>query len=242
MTGYYLAPALVKLRAEVNALFPKRDKSSDGWIGDPRHQARKSDHNPDWGSRPPGVVRAYDFDIGPDNRHGLDLRNQVLRATIGDPRVEYVISNGRIYSRNYGWQARVYRGENPHNTHVHVSLRGAELDDDAARRIAYDDRRWIGDDAPPKTTLPAVNLALVKAAARRPRKSVAPVHVKRVQRALNAKRNAGLAVDGIYGPATRAAVASFQRSMGYRGVDADGILGARSGAQLGRGRYRLTGV
>ena len=38
--------------------------------------------------------------------------------------------------------------------------------------------------------------------------------VKVVQRELNAKRHAGLAVDGVYGAATRAAVIAFQRHMG----------------------------
>jgi peptidoglycan hydrolase-like protein with peptidoglycan-binding domain len=38
--------------------------------------------------------------------------------------------------------------------------------------------------------------------------------VKVVQRQLNAKRHAGLAVDGVYGTSTRAAVIAFQRHMG----------------------------
>ena len=35
--SYFLAPSLVALRNGVNAKFPKRDKKSDGWIGDPTH-------------------------------------------------------------------------------------------------------------------------------------------------------------------------------------------------------------
>ncbi|WP_369803685.1 peptidoglycan-binding protein [Mycobacterium sp. NAZ190054] len=46
-------------------------------------------------------------------------------------------------------------------------------------------------------------------------------HVKRLQAFLNG-RGAGLAVDGDFGPATKAAVVAFQRSVG---VDADGIVG-----------------
>lgn len=118
--SYFLAPALVKLRDEINARFPKRDKASDGWIGDPSHQARPSDHNPDW--KATGIVRALDIDISPDGRPDVDLRRTILRVAIKDPRVWYVISNGVIYSRTYGFTPRRYTGSNPHTAHVHISL------------------------------------------------------------------------------------------------------------------------
>ena len=54
----YLAPSLVQLRNEINRRWPNRDKTSDGWIGDPAHQATKSDHNPD----SKGCVHALDID------------------------------------------------------------------------------------------------------------------------------------------------------------------------------------
>ena len=44
--AYTLAPSLVHARAEVNAGWPGRDKTSDGWIGDTAHQSTGSDHNP----------------------------------------------------------------------------------------------------------------------------------------------------------------------------------------------------
>ena len=46
--------------------------------------------------------------------------------------------------------------------------------------------------------------------------------VRAVQRLLNAKRNAGLAVDGIFGSGTRAAVQSFQQDVS---ISADGVVG-----------------
>lgn len=125
--SFFLAPALVTLRDEVNARFPNRDKASDGWIGDASHQARPSDHNPCWScsGRSHGIVRALDIDISPDGRPNVDLRKRLLKVLIGDPRVWYVISNGIIYSRTHGWAARKYTGSNPHFAHVHVSLNGA---------------------------------------------------------------------------------------------------------------------
>lgn len=127
--SYYLAPSLVQLRSEVDALWPKRDKRSDGWIGDPSHAARKSDHNPDYDSG--GVVRAIDID-----KDGIDVQ-RVLDAVIGDSRVWYVIWNYHIYSRTYGWAKRRYYGSNPHDKHIHISLRHSG----AAER---DTSPWLG--------------------------------------------------------------------------------------------------
>ena len=102
--AYYLAPSLAALRSEVDARWPNRDKASDGWIGDPAHSARVSDHNPDWSSTPPGVVRALDIDID-----GIDVR-RLLTELVGDPRVWYVIYDRKIYSRTHDWAALAYTG------------------------------------------------------------------------------------------------------------------------------------
>lgn len=112
---YYQAPALVTLNAELNKAYPSRDKTSDGWIGDPSHAARKSDHNPDYSAK--GVVRARDID-----KDGIDC-NRLLQILIQDRRTNYVIFNGFIYSRQYGFKKRVYTGTNKHTKHLHVSLR-----------------------------------------------------------------------------------------------------------------------
>ncbi|MCW6006426.1 peptidoglycan-binding protein [Micromonospora sp. CPCC 205371] len=66
-------------------------------------------------------------------------------------------------------------------------------------------------------------------------------HVIEVERALNAK---GLltsgAVDGHYGTSTISAYAAWQRSLGYTGIDANGIPGPTSLTSLGSGRFTLT--
>lgn len=126
-TEYFVAPSLDALLASVNQQFPKRDKRSDGALGDASHAARASEHNPCWTCTgyQHGIIRARDFDID-DNDAGRDLRRELLAATIGHPAVWYVISNGIIYSRTYNWAARKYTGPNPHTGHVHVSIRKTE--------------------------------------------------------------------------------------------------------------------
>lgn len=107
--GGTVAPALRTLIAEVNAIWPNRDRSYDGTIGDWRHQSQISEHNPD--SR--GVIRAADI-----TESGVDIQ-RILNACIGDPRVHYVIYHGRICSRTYGW---TWRPNSGHEHHMHVSL------------------------------------------------------------------------------------------------------------------------
>jgi len=62
-----------------------------------------------------------------------------------------------------------------------------------------------------------------------------------VQLALNA-RGYRVVVDGHYGRATTAAYAKFQRSLGYRTIDANGIPGPSSLAALGRDRFTVGNV
>lgn len=141
--SWFLAPSLVKLRDEVNERWPNRDKASDGAVGDTSHSARVSSHNPLW-SAPgnwSGVVRAVDIDGNGKVGERTPLVDAVLDATLGDPRVWYVIWNRSIWSRTHGWQRRYYDGVNAHDKHVHVSLR-----EDAA---AWGDTRpWLEEAAP----------------------------------------------------------------------------------------------
>lgn len=111
--AYFLAPSLVRLRSEVNALWPGRSKVSDGWIGDTAHSARKSDHNPDYSAG--GIVRAIDV-----TNDGINV-DAFVSSVIRDARTRYVITRGRIWTRENGWQK--YTGANAHNHHVHVSVR-----------------------------------------------------------------------------------------------------------------------
>ena len=55
----WLSLAAQELRDAINFAYPDRDKRSDGWIGDAKHRAEKSDHTPDAKT---GCVRALDID------------------------------------------------------------------------------------------------------------------------------------------------------------------------------------
>jgi hypothetical protein len=137
--AYYLAPSLVNLRSEVNRRWPKRSKSSDGWLGDTAHKNRKSEHNPD----SKGCVHAIDI-----TAQGIDPR-VLISSAIKHPSTWYVIYNGVIYSRTYGFKPKKYTGSNPHKTHIHVSI---ELTTAAEKSKV----RWLSAKKPTTAPRPRV--------------------------------------------------------------------------------------
>lgn len=121
----------VKLRDQLNARFPKRDKRSDGWIGDSAHAARgsRSDHNPDKN----GWVHALDIDENfgqgkwRNGRNAQILANQLVTYAAsglpGSNRVKYVVFENAIASGTYAntwWKWR--KGKWGHTAHIHVSF------------------------------------------------------------------------------------------------------------------------
>ena len=127
MISWRLSAAAFRLRDEVNAMFPKRDKKSDGALGDVRHSARESDHNPD----ADGWVRAIDIDEDLNGKDGSDpvSANRLAAAIVEigkqDIRLKYVIFEGQIWSRTYRWKPQKYTGPNAHLHHIHVSFTSA---------------------------------------------------------------------------------------------------------------------
>ena len=117
-----LCKAGQQLRLQVDDSYPDRDRTSDGWIGDTRHQARPSDHNPD----AEGIVRAIDIDrdLSGKAKPDLmpDLADQIRLCAKSDKRISYIIFNGRIASSKKSWAWRPYDGINKHNHHCHVSF------------------------------------------------------------------------------------------------------------------------
>lgn len=212
-----LAESLIQLRKEVNDKWPQRSKVSDGTIGNAEHSARTSDHNPD----DDGVVKA--MDITHDPAKGLD--SEALAQTLirnKDDRIKYVISNKKIASGAPGpqpWKWRPYTGKNPHNHHVHVSVR--------REARFFDDRRdWdlLDVSAPATTTVdpPPARASL--------RESQIPSNeVRELQKLLGFKEEE---IDGVYGPRTKARVIEFQR---LKDLIDDGVVGSYTWQELLKG-------
>ena len=133
-----LVAAGVTLRRQVDQAFPKRDRRSDGWIGDKAHQARKSDHNPD----PRGWVHALDIDadlygpkrpaVGRDTAWVLaeQLREYARRKRPGSERLKYIVYRDQICSGTYSNTFWTWRGKGyGHMSHIHVSFTAAAEDD-----------------------------------------------------------------------------------------------------------------
>jgi peptidoglycan hydrolase-like protein with peptidoglycan-binding domain len=187
--AWRVAKSLLKLREQVDAKWPGRDKSSDGTIGDAAHQATTSDHNPNSA----GVVTA--MDITHDPAHGLDAR-KLAEALVAsrDPRIKYIISNAQIVSSQVSpWQWRSYTGANAHRAHVHISVDASLYDDD---------REWnLGAEAGPIT---ADNAPILE-------RGDSGDAVRELQRRI------GVTVDGEFGETTEAALKAFQLARGLDG-------------------------
>jgi hypothetical protein len=230
MAEFRLAWSLVDLRDEINRRWPNRDKRSDGWIGDAKHAARASDHNP-WVVRDGvGIVRAIDVDVDGVDAGWLAeyLRQRGLTGhdgRTGDHRLVgggYIIFNRRITKPDFsGWS--VYNGSNPHTAHLHVSC---------TRSLAFDDRAGWGiavggpvtPPPPPPPPPPSGRPVLQRGSSGE--------EVRRLQAYLNRvyPLYSNLAVDGVFGPATERVVREFQRRSR---IGVDGIVGPVTWTKLG---------
>jgi peptidoglycan hydrolase-like protein with peptidoglycan-binding domain len=204
-----LATNLTTLRAEIDARWPRRDRSSDGWIGDHIHQGRRSDHNPDGD----GLVHAIDVD-----KDGIDARLLVKQA-IRHASVQYVIFDRTIWSLRHDFKPRRYDGDNPHTDHVHISGRYGD-------RFENDRTAWgIAGAASPV-------VSAAKATARRTLRLTQPRmtgdDVRFVQRFIGAAKCG--AADGVYGPHTEAGVRWYQQ---MRGIAVTGVCDAATFGQMG---------
>ncbi len=210
-----VAKSLDQLLRQINILYPNRDRSSDGSIGDASHQSRSSDHNP-WVKGPGGVwiVTARDFTNDPIHRMSSDdLAHTIINSR--DERVKYVISNRRICSGSNqdkpAWKWRPYTGTNPHDHHCHVSVKPTEA--------LYDDVspwRMLMQPAHPdieNLVVPTKPVLRLRAVGN---------DVKILQALLVSKFTANIMVDGEFGPATQKALIAFQKA---KGLVADGVAG-----------------
>ncbi|MFD6636779.1 hypothetical protein ACFWDN_13290 [Micromonospora chalcea] len=134
--AWVITAPVKQIRDELNQVAPKRDKASDGTVGDLKHQGGKSGHNPDKTGNAEyrdgdnlDEVRAIDLDRDL-NRAGLTAE-QVVAYLVGrcraglERRIAYIIFNRTIWSASSGWKARKYTGSNPHDHHFHISFTAA---------------------------------------------------------------------------------------------------------------------
>ena len=114
-----LCKAGQQLREQIDDLYLSRDRRSDGWIADSRHN-QKSDHYPK-----DGIVRAIDIDANlndhPEETYAL-VEKIRLTAKRGDKRIKYIIYDEKIMSPIFNWKRRKYKGANPHRSHFHISF------------------------------------------------------------------------------------------------------------------------
>lgn len=141
---------------QLDAIAPNRSRASDGTIGDTAHQGTTSDHNPHYvagvGSE---IVTAGDYTHDPAGGCDAHRLAEVLRVH-RDRRIEYVISNKKIFSSYRSgsrapWAWGPYTGSNPHDKHTHVStldnpvsdtstpwnLEGLDMDDPNGEYLNY---------------------------------------------------------------------------------------------------------
>lgn len=207
MPNWRLAKSLVTLRTQINALYPNRDKASDGSIGDVAHQkAGTSDHLPNNA----GVVTAIDIDE--DLAPGVTVVGIVAALQASkDARLKYLIYESRITVKGDVTRWKPYNGANAHKHHVHISVSSSPT-------LYDDDREWnvSGAAAPIQ---PAINFKFGDKG----------VEVKTAQAQLIRQGYLVGKADGLFGPATKKAVQQFQADHGLRD---DGIIGPMTAHEL----------
>jgi peptidoglycan hydrolase-like protein with peptidoglycan-binding domain len=212
--SWRLAKSLETLRAQINTRYPRRDRKSDGTIGDAAHSSRTSDHNPD------SKGRVCAFDITRDEANGPDLA-KMIPLLLADKRTKYVIYDKRIYNPSInGGAARPYNGANAHKQHLHLSVNQAGADDTAS---------WILPGAPLATSVEKPPVPEPK-----PRttlkKGMTGGDVPVLQLRLRELGYYSGLVDGSFGPKTEAALKTFQTKAKLK---ADGVAGPLTWQALG---------
>lgn len=132
--GWVLTTGLATWRRELDEVFPGRDRTSSGTIGNQAHSTSTSGHNPDLTGRAEykdgdrlDEVRASDEDSDLVPGAGIDWMERVIQFVVTKARrgeyvpFRYLIYKGRIWSRSDGWKTRVYNGANKHDKHAHFS-------------------------------------------------------------------------------------------------------------------------
>lgn len=207
----YLVPNLATLRDELDQRWPRRDRRSDGWIGDQAHASGTSGHNADESGRAErqdadskDEVRALDVDKDIDAAAGDELfaeLDRIRRTPDLRRRLIYIIYRRQIASASSGWVWQPYTGSNPHVEHGHLSGHPDYDDDTTPWGVASTGRFTM--------------FAACKLGDR-------GEHVKALQVALEHLGHLPSgASDGGYGKQTAAAVLAMRKSVGSSATSGD---------------------
>jgi hypothetical protein len=125
-------PAAKSVLRQATALRPMRKKASDGLLPSKAHlaQSPNSDHN-----------TGFAVDLTHDPKNGINC-HEVYEHLKSDKRVKYLIFKGKIWSAEKG--DREYTGSNPHNKHIHISIKDNSGNDTSP---------WFPWIAKPKSTV-----------------------------------------------------------------------------------------
>jgi hypothetical protein len=104
-------PAAIAVLRQATAISPNRVKASDGLLPSAAHisQSPNSDHN-----------TGFAVDLTHDPAHGIHC-GDIYEKLKDDERVKYLIFKGQIWSLAKG--DKPYTGSNPHNKHLHISIK-----------------------------------------------------------------------------------------------------------------------
>jgi hypothetical protein len=135
-------PAAIAVLRQATKIAPSRSKASDGLLPSKAHLAQNpdSDHN-----------TGFAVDLTHDPKHGIDCV-EIYEQLKNDKRVKYLIFQGKIWLR--GKLDKPYNGSNPHNKHLHISIKDNYGDDDSPWFP------WL--DKPKYTTVDQARLAASK--------------------------------------------------------------------------------
>ncbi len=123
-------PAALAVLRQATALSPNRNKVSDGLLPSAAHlrQNPNSDHN-----------TGFAVDLTDDPKAGIDCKD-IYEKLKEDKRVKYLIFKGQIWMPIRG--DKPYKGSNPHNKHLHISIKD---------KHGYDTSPWFPWLGKPKT-------------------------------------------------------------------------------------------
>lgn len=168
MAKVRLCAAGITLRDQVNKKWPDRDKASDGWVGDSRHQANQgwgtngkgSYHNPDSN----GIVHAIDIDEdflgrGSGQKQAKQFAEELAtycREGKDGGRIAHIVYEDQVASgtaQNWHFRGSGYG----HTHHIHVSFTNKADNDGSLFRLpilGFDDNSKPKPPAPKPEEIP----------------------------------------------------------------------------------------